>query len=850
MNINHEKIGYAAERITFTAPQSVDITSNPITFEINNHAKISSIYAVSLDGGSGKHQWLQEGNTIKLAVTKWWPEGASYVVPEGAKVTFTLETSAPVDSLEITNFRFGDQGASPSYPSADVANETTPPAEGDTSYVDLQATTSVKEPRGWPEKAIVGYVKGYASSLTYQPNTTTDMIKQAIKHGYNVFVYAFAGQKNNNEPYFAFSDDVIRNLAEQLKEIHNANCVALISVGGARNTYNPDFSNIQAIVDAGKKMADFMARYDFDGLDLDVEHPPAGVEDHKLLSMLKSLRESFYKKKGRQPYVTIAPQLIAWYSSDNRATGYAQFAERIYTQKLFDEGKLTAVLIQTYNQGGGVNYAGISGTDVGIITETFNSLSEMNHSMNPSSLLIPRETKIIVGVPNFKASYISKESYPTSRCTTDGSCTGIGLYDPQDIIKDIKDGGILNQSQYGGLMTWIMNADSYQSWTWVDKVAPLHGTLPSDSVTSSSARGEMVDFNDKPATSSYNFQRTIGGYWENWNPAIMPGKGMISDPAYYKNDLANLTHVYYSFLTLAKNPSPDSPPQEYWDGEGLYESMTAEDVMTVMTKTDPLWNNPGEWQRKKIDALLRQTQNQGGKFIWAIGGWSDLTKTLKSTQIGNFTNRCVKLLQSVGDGIDFDWEHLSASGGIVEEQRNNFADVLLSLRNGLDGAGLGDKEIIYTTRFNAFWDSSNRPAGYKAFNSDTEGLSIEKRLKEFGSSLRNVVNKVQIMMYDVPPSDLNAPGGFTLLNYRNVLNAFEQYFDKHQIVMGFEPGYQAAGGKWEGMAVDQQVIDYIYDNGYGGIMFWAMNQPVIAPSLEVTGENARLLAEYAKQKFV
>jgi len=81
-------------------------------------------------------------------------------------------------------------------------------------------------------------------------------------------------------------------------------------------------------------------------------------------------------------------------------------------------------------------------------------------------------------------------------------------------------------------------------------------------------------------------------------------------------------------------------------------------------------------------------------------------------------------------------------------------------------------------------------------------------------------------------------------------NKVEQYLDKSQIVMGFEPGYQAAAGVWEGMKVDEEVIDYIYDNGYGGVMFWAINQPAIAPSLEVTGENCQALAKYAKTKIV
>lgn len=42
--------------------------------------------------------------------------------------------------------------------------------------------------------------------------------------------------------------------------------------------------------------------------------------------------------------------------------------------------------------------------------------------------------------------------------------------------------------------------------------------------------------------------------------------------------------------------------------------------------------------------------------------------------------------------------------------------------------------------------------------------------------------------------------------------------------MGFEPGGQAAGGKWEGFVIDEEVIDYVQANGYGGVMFWAINE--------------------------
>lgn len=70
----------------------------------------------------------------------------------------------------------------------------------------------------------------------------------------------------------------------------------------------------------------------------------------------------------------------------------------------------------------------------------------------------------------------------------------------------------------------------------------------------------------------------------------------------------------------------------------------------------------------------------------------------------------------------------------------------------MDAAGMKNKQIGYTTRFNAFWDDSNRPSGIQAFASEGEGIIIDNTLKAKGSSLKQVVNFVNIMLYDVPPA--------------------------------------------------------------------------------------------------
>ncbi|ASG67793.1 hypothetical protein fh0823_09080 [Francisella halioticida] len=71
------------------------------------------------------------------------------------------------------------------------------------------------------------------------------------------------------------------------------------------------------------------------------------------------------------------------------------------------------------------------------------------------------------------------------------------------------------------------------------------------------------------------------------------------------------------------------------------------------------WDNSYNWQRVRIDYLIKLTHENNGKFIWAIGGWSDLQQTITDDQIDSFVNQVIELLKLGGDGVDFDWEHLS-----------------------------------------------------------------------------------------------------------------------------------------------------------------------------------------------
>ena len=201
-----------------------------------------------------------------------------------------------------------------------------------------------------------------------------------------------------------------------------------------------------------------------------------------------------------------------------------------------------------------------------------------------------------------------------------------------------------------------------------------------------------------------------------------------------------------------------------------------------------------------------------------------------------------------GDGIDFDWEHLSDDPTLKNQQRKVLGEILFNLRAALDKNGMANRQIGYTTRFNAFWKIP--PKRVKPFSSDGEGIDIGQVLTDMGSSFDKTVDWVNIMMYDVPPKNLGAPAeGFTIDNYKQVLSYFGKFIPKNKIVMGFEPGPQAAGGVWEGTNVDKSVVNYIQDKGYGGIMFWAANETAKDKAGIKNGINSQNLAEYASGKF-
>lgn len=284
----------------------------------------------------------------------------------------------------------------------------------------------MKTTKLWPERSLIGYVTAYGSLVP--PNVTNTMISEAITQQYNVFVYAFGYIDSNNNVTLP-SGITVSDLQKQVESIHQKNGLALISFGGENNTFKPN-TNPE---DAAKKTAIFCEKYGFDGIDLDIESGlPSHIDSSYLINYTKAI-----KNNNSQLFITAAPQI---------AGGYGDPAQlepiNIFTKEFIDTVKFDALLIQEYNQYKGAVFQGLEDNQLGFISASYNPLTD----------LIPNETKIVIGEPA-------------------NNVAGNGLSNPEDIVKDITDGGgVLQSPQYGGIMTWAINYDYEQNWSFAKGV--------------------------------------------------------------------------------------------------------------------------------------------------------------------------------------------------------------------------------------------------------------------------------------------------------------------------------------------------------------------------------------------
>ncbi len=375
---------------------------------------------------------------------------------------------------------------------------------------------------------------------------------------------------------------------------------------------------------------------------------------------------------------------------------------------------------------------------------------------------------------------------------------------------------------------------------------------------------------DVPGPSSFASStppiRTVG-YWENWNDVKwwdnnIPGNchlGCIKDT--FEAKIQPYTHVVYSFLLLqndavaktsynkiACKTAEDCP---VWDGKGIYLS----DVPLVGSGVPAASDISVEANLLRLKILSGNTTlkdfvtraHQAKKIaLLALGGWSDWVRIGTTENAETIAGLFAQLVTTTGaDGVDLDFEHLAefSKHNGPDSEYKNFSFLVVALRSKLGS----DKIISYTTRFNAFGVTRDNLMSFAnptiAPNPNnplpTQGYDPADTLKPFvpltgvdadfitnneGETLwlggngvlpiKDSVDMVNIMAYDA---------GTFLLDFAGIFNNFVGGgVPAGKISMGLEPGNQAAGGIWEGCAMDKDIIEYVSSKG-GGVMFWAIN---------------------------
>jgi len=165
-------------------------------------------------------------------------------------------------------------------------------------------------------------------------------------------------------------------------------------------------------------------------------------------------------------------------------------------------------------------------------------------------------------------------------------------------------------------------------------------------------------------------------------------------------------------------------------------------------------------------------------------------------------------------------------------------------------------EISWTTRFNAFVPSKDFPdrfnyllpeggfpdEGKLDFETDNEGTW-------FWPQVAHIVDTVNIMAYDV-----GEYGGKPFkLDFAAILDNFAKYGNvpPAKINLGFEPGPQAAGGKWEGQAADEAAAqEMVAKQTSGGAAIWAINPTPNKYNASIhCPETAQALKDILKPSF-
>jgi chitinase len=296
-----------------------------------------------------------------------------------------------------------------------------------------------------PKHILTGYWQDFT-------NNATSLKLSAVPSGYNLVAVAFANATTTpGAVTFSLDSGLSSALGgytdaqfkADIATLHSRGQKVIVSVGGQNGTIS--VSDSTSASNFANSVYSVMQSYGFDGVDIDLEN---GVNPTYMASALHSLAS----KAGSGLIVTLAPQTI-----DMQSTGMAYFQLALNIKDI-----LTVSNTQYYNSGT------MNGCDSGVYAEsTENFMTALACIQLQGGL---RPDQVGLGLPASSSAagggYIAPSQVNNALdCLASG--TNCGTYKPGTKWPTIR-----------GAMTWSINWDASNGYSFVNTVAPHLASMP------------------------------------------------------------------------------------------------------------------------------------------------------------------------------------------------------------------------------------------------------------------------------------------------------------------------------------------------------------------------------------
>jgi chitinase len=361
-------------------------------------------------------------------------------------------------------------------------------------------------------------VTGYWQDFT---NGATALRLSAVPSGYTIVAVAFASA-TSTPGAVSFSLDSSLSSAlggytdaqfkADVATLHSHGQKVIISIGGQDGTVS--VADPTSATNFANSVYALMQSYGFDGVDIDLEN---GINPTYMAQALQSLSG----KAGSSLVITMAPQTL-----DMQSTGMAYFQLALNIKSI-----LTIVNTQYYNSGTMNGCNGSVYGEGGVDFLTALACIQLQGGLRPD--------QVGLGLPASTSGAGSGYVPPTVvdnalDCLARG--TNCGSFKPSTTWPAIR-----------GAMTWSINWDAANGYSWVNTVsahlaslpggtttsAPPTTTSPAPTTTSKSPTPTPTTTSPSPTTSAPAGALTNGGFESGLSPwTCQPGDSVVTSPVH------------------------------------------------------------------------------------------------------------------------------------------------------------------------------------------------------------------------------------------------------------------------------------------------------------------------------